>query len=195
MREKGKMVFSCFFMTHPGSHVMGRTSECNTSTENQKHSNLLKGCTIVFFLSFKMFVYQNLLGVVLNGHCCVYQGYWKETWCRNENSHWIDCSSWYLLVWNLERLQLQSTENDCPLFYQTEFLKYCVWWCKGGRKRPHSDDKLELLYRCTWNLESEFTKWLCSKFMHHSWWLVSCILMNIAYIGYLYFQNQENMEK
>lgn len=92
--------------------------------------------SIFFFLSFKMFVYQNLLGVVLNGHCCVYQGYWKETWCRNENSHWIDCSSWYLLVWNLERLQLQSTENDCPLFYQTEFLKYCVWWCKGGKKDP-----------------------------------------------------------
>lgn len=38
------------WMTHPGSHLLGRTSECNTSTENQRHSNLLKGCKVVFFV-------------------------------------------------------------------------------------------------------------------------------------------------
>lgn len=130
-----------------GSHLMGRTSECNTSTENQKTFQFAKRMYNSIFLSFKMFVYQNLLGVVLNGHCCVYQGYWKETWCGNENSHWIDCSSWYLLVWNLERLQLQSKENDCPLFYQIKnwVFKVLCLMMQGGKTRPHSDDKLELL--------------------------------------------------
>lgn len=76
-----------------------------------------------------MFVYQNLLGVVLNGHCCVYHGYWKETW--------------YLLVWNLACLQLQSKENDCPLFYQIKnwVFKVLCLMMQGGEKRPHSDDR------------------------------------------------------
>lgn len=98
LREKQRMVSSYFLVSDsPGSHSMGRTSECNIFNKNQNHSSLLKACTIVIFCLLRCLCATMYLVwfQVDTGVCTKVIG--RKQSCRNEKNHWIDCSDWYFI--------------------------------------------------------------------------------------------------
>lgn len=117
-------------------HSTGRTS---VFLSGINHSNLLKGCTVVVvFHLLECLCTNSYLIWFVSGQmpkAGVSWGDWKETWCRSEKNHWINCSNWYLLVWNWECLQFEAKMIVLSLAkLRTNFSKYCVWCCKGRKK-------------------------------------------------------------